>query len=129
MDLSGTAGRFVRTRVFKGFLVAGAVLAIVCTSILGSYYHQYSQIIDQRLNGHVFENTAKIYDSSGNLITNLSGKGRSKRRLVEFKDIPKVLIDAVTAGEDQKFFVHHGLDLKRIVGAFIWNVRENRRVQ
>src|SRR6266850_6961251 len=110
MDLSELAARYVRTRIFKRLVVAGAVLAIVWASILGLYYHRYSQIIDQRLNGHVFENPAKIYDGSGNLITNLSGEGRSKRRLVEFKEIPKVLIDAVTAGEDQKFFVHHGLD-------------------
>ena len=123
------AGRFVRTRIFKRFLVVGAVLAIVCASILGFYYHQYSQIIDQRLNGHVFENTAKIYDSSGNLITHLSGEGRSKRRLVEFKDIPRVLIDAVTAGEDKKFFQHHGLYVKRIVGAFVWNIREKKGLQ
>jgi len=123
------AGCFVQTRVFKGFLVAVGVLAIVCTSILGFYYHQYSQILDQRLNGHVFENTAKIYDSSGNLITNLSGEGRSKRRLVEFKDIPRVLIDAVTAGEDKKFFQHHGLDVKRIFGAFVWNIREKKGLQ
>src|SRR5438105_838111 len=129
MDLSGMAGWFVQTRVFKGFLVAVGVLAIVCTSILGFYYHQYSQILDQRLNGHVFENTAKIYDSSGNLITNLSGEGRSKRRLVEFKDIPRVLVDAVTAGEDQKFFQHHGLDVKRIFGAFVWNIRERKGLQ
>src|SRR5436190_12558365 len=123
------AGRFVRTRIFKRFLVVGAVLAIVCASILGFYYQQYSQIIDQRLNGHVFENTAKIYDSSGNLITHLSGEGRSKRRLVEFKDIPRVLIDAVTAGEDKKFFQHHGLYVKRIVGAFVWNMREKKGLQ
>jgi penicillin-binding protein 1B len=129
MDLSGMAGRFVRTRVFKGFLVAVAVLAVVCVSILGFYYHRYNEILDQRLNGHVFENTAKIYDSSGNLITNLSGEGRSKRRLVAFKDIPRVLIDAVTAGEDKKFFQHHGLDVKRIVGAFVWNIREKKGLQ
>jgi penicillin-binding protein 1B len=129
MDLSELAARYVRTPVFKRFVVAGAVLAIVWASILGFYYHRYSQVIDQRLNGHVFENTAKIYDGSGNLITNLSGEGRSKRRLVEFKEIPKVLIDAVTAGEDQKFFVHHGLDLKRIVGAFLWNIREKKGLQ
>src|SRR5262245_16572920 len=129
MDLFKLASRYARTRVFKRFVVTGAVLAIVCASILGVSYHRYSQIIDQRLNGHVFENTAKIYDGSGNLVTTLSGEGRSKRRLVEFKEIPKVLIDAVTAGEDQRFFVHHGLDLKRIVGAFLWNIREKKGLQ
>src|SRR5205809_6361085 len=129
MDISGLASRFVRTRIFKRLFVAGAALAIVWALVFSYYYHRYSRIIDQRLNGHVFENTAKIYDSSGNLITHLSGEGRSKRRLVEFKDIPRVLIDAVTAGEEKKFFQHHGLYVKRIVGAFVWNMREKKGLQ
>src|SRR5262245_18195947 len=129
MDFLRLSSRLVRTRVFKRLVVIGAVLAIVWASVFGYYYRRYSQMIDQRLSGHVFENTAKIYDRSGNLITTLSGEGRFKRRLVEFNDIPKVLIDAVTAGEDQRFFAHYGLDFKRIAGAFIWNVRENRRLQ
>jgi penicillin-binding protein 1B len=86
-------------------------------------------MIDQRLNGHVVENPAKLFDGSGNLLTTLSGDGRAKRRLVEFQDIPKVLRNAVTAGEDQKFFAHYGLDLKRIGAAFIWNLQENHRLQ
>jgi len=129
MQLSVLANRLVRTRAFKVVAVICAVLSIVLGSVVVSSYGRYSRIIDQRLNGHVFANPAKIYDGSGQLLTSLSGEGRAKRRVVEFHDIPKVLLDAVTAGEDQKFFVHHGLDLKRIVGAFIWNMRENRRLQ
>jgi len=62
----------------------------------------------------VFRHAAKIYAASPKLVTNLSDASRAKRRLVEFKDIPKVLVDAVTAGEDKSFFSHHGLDPIRI---------------
>src|SRR5204863_8963032 len=48
---------------------------------------------------------------------------------VEFKDIPKLLIDAVTSGEDQTFFTHHGVDPHRIAGAVIWDLDENHRLQ
>src|SRR5688572_19126412 len=129
MNLLSLAGRWARTPFFKWLSVASALFTIVCVCLFGYYYHRYSHIIDQRLNGPIFENTAKIYDQSGNLITNLSGQGRSKRRLVEFDGIPKVLIDAVTAGEDQKFFHHHGLDVKRIAGAFVSNIRGRNAVQ
>jgi penicillin-binding protein 1B len=129
MNLLSLAGRWARTPSFKWLSVASGAFTIVCVCIFGYYYHRYSHIIDQRLNGPIFENTAKIYDQSGKLITNLSGQGRSKRRLVEFHDIPKVLIDAVTAGEDQKFFHHHGLDVKRIAGAVVTNIREEKSVQ
>src|SRR5215471_14715348 len=117
MQLSELANRFLRAPVFKVLVSIYAVFYIVSGSVAIHYYHRYSRMIDDRLNGRLFENPAKIYDRSGKLLTSLSGEARAKRRLVEFKDIPKVLIDAVTAGEDQKFFVHHGLDLKRIVGA------------
>jgi len=129
MQLSRFARRCLRTRVFKVTAVLCAVASIVF-SLTGVYYYvRFSRIIDQRLNGHIFENPAKIYDGSGKLLTSLSGQGRAKRRVVVFDDMPKVLLDAVIAGEDQKFFVHHGVDLKRIIGAFIWNLRENRRLQ
>jgi penicillin-binding protein 1B len=129
MQLSVLASRLVRTRVFKILAVVSAVFSIVLGSVGVHYYARYSRMIDQRLNGHAFETPAKIYDGSGKLLTTLSGEGRAKRRVVEFENIPKVLLDAVTAGEDQKFFNHHGLDLKRIIGAFIWNLHENHRLQ
>src|SRR5688572_23156603 len=129
MNIPVLASRIFRTRAFKHFLIISTTLAVVLVFVAGHYYRVYSSMIDRRLNGQVFENTAKIHDRSGNLITSLSGEERAKRRLVEFHDIPKVLIDAVTAGEDQKFFQHHGLDLKRIAGALIWNLREKRGLQ
>src|SRR5688572_8095701 len=129
MRLIGLAKRFARTRHFKTLAVVCAVFCIVSGSVVVHYYYHYTGMIDRRLNGPVFEKTAKIYDNSGKLLTMLSGEARAKRRLVEFEDIPKPLVDAVTAGEDQKFFAHHGLDLKRIVGALIWNVREDRGLQ
>ena len=129
MQLVPLADRIRRTRAFKVAVVVCAVLCIVSGAFALRTYQRYSRMIDDRLNGHVFENTAKIYDSSGKLLTRLSGQTRAKRRLVEFNEIPKGLIDAVTAGEDQKFFAHYGVDLKRIGGAFIWNLRENRRLQ
>ena len=77
----------------------------------------------------MFQSTAKIYAASPKLVTNLSDASREKRRLVEFKDIPKVLVDAVTAGEDRSFFSHHGLDPKRIAGAFVSNLDDAHRLQ
>src|SRR5262245_25276172 len=129
MRLVPLADRVVRTRAFQVAVVICAVFCAVSGSFAVRTYHRYSRIIDQRFNGHIFENTAKIYDSSGKLLTRVSGKTRERRRLVEFNEIPKTLIDAVTAGEDQKFFGHYGLDLMRIGGAFISNLHENRRLQ
>ena len=97
----------VRKGVFKIFISVFVVFFIVSSAVVIHYYDQYARIIDLKLAGQVFQHTAKIYAASSILVTNLSGASRSKRRLVEFKDIPKVLVDAVTAGEDRSFFSHH----------------------
>lgn len=44
------------------------------------------------------------------------------RKNVSYDDIPQVMIDAVVAAEDSRFFEHNGFDLPRIVKAFIGNV-------
>lgn len=64
--------------------------------------------------------TSFIYDSEGNLITEF--KGSENRIYVELPDIPQNLINAVISVEDARFYEHHGVDLKRMVGAMVNNV-------
>ena len=51
-----------------------------------------------------------VYELEPELITNLFDKERSKRRLLAYEDIPDVLIKAVLAIEDHRFFDHAGFD-------------------
>src|ERR1700687_3719546 len=44
---------------------------------------------------------------------------RSKRQLVKYDDIPKVLVEAVTAIEDRRFFQHSGVNFLRL-GEAAW---------
>ena len=129
MRLSDLPGRLYRNPICKTCAIVCAVLCVVAISIGIFAYNRYSRLIDQKLDGHLFQDTAKIYDNGGNLVTSVSGEAREKRRLVEFQGIPKRLIDAVTAGEDQKFFGHYGVDPKRILGAFVWNLDRKHRLQ
>jgi penicillin-binding protein 1B len=76
------------------------------------------------------DNTARgQYQLEPQLITNVSGPNREKRRIVRFADIPKVLVDAVTSAEDKRFFQHAGFDPIRIVKAAYVDVREGRKEQ
>ena len=69
------------------------------------------------------------YQLEPQLITNLSGPAREKRRFVTFPGIPRILVDAVTSIEDKRFFQHNGLDPFRIVKAAYVDLREGRRAQ
>jgi penicillin-binding protein 1B len=63
------------------------------------------------------------------LITNLSGSSREKRRFVKFRDIPTILVQAVTSAEDKRFFQHSGFDPVRIVKVAYIDVRNGRKGQ
>lgn len=63
------------------------------------------------------------------VITTLFDQSRAKRRLVRYQDLPKVLVDAVLATEDHRFFSHHGVNFYRILGAAIADIRAEDRVQ
>lgn len=41
---------------------------------------------------------------------------------VSYNDIPQVMIDAVVAAEDSRFFEHNGFDVPRIVKALVGNI-------
>jgi penicillin-binding protein 1B len=54
------------------------------------------------------------------------GLAREQRELVRIDEVPRHLIDAVLAVEDQRFETHPGIDLKRILGAMWANIRAGR---
>ncbi len=59
--------------------------------------------------------TLSAYELEPQLITALSeDKGRTKRRLVTYKDIPPQLVQAIIAIEDRDFFQHGGINYLRI---------------
>ena len=55
-----------------------------------------------------------IYDKDGNQIAKL---GIEKRKKVEYEDLPQVLIDAIIATEDSRYYQHNGFDLPRFTKA------------
>jgi penicillin-binding protein 1B len=59
----------------------------------------------------------------------LHGPGGEDRRLVPLARVPRILIDAVLAAEDQRFYEHHGIDWVRVGGALFSNLRARRVVQ
>ena len=58
------------------------------------------------------------YELEPQLVTSLfDAEQRSKRQLVTYDNIPKILVEAVTAIEDRRFFQHSGVNFFRLVQA------------
>jgi penicillin-binding protein 1B len=70
------------------------------------------------------------YELEPQLVTALSNsEQRSKRRLVTFNEIPKVMVDAVLAIEDRRFFQHAGVNYYRLMEAALVDLRSGRHEQ
>ena len=63
------------------------------------------------------------------VITNLFDSSREKRRVVQFDDLPPVLVHAVMAAEDKRFFEHGALDIIRVFGAAFADVSRGEKAQ
>jgi penicillin-binding protein 1B len=100
-------------------------------------FHEEGAVI-QFANGKVtaIDQTGKdrrhlgTYELEPQLVTALfEGEDRSKRELVQFDGIPKVLVDAVLAIEDRRFFEHGGINFFRLLEAAAVDLREGRHGQ
>jgi penicillin-binding protein 1B len=197
-------------------LVAALVLVFAVVGLFAFFYVRYEKIIDRRMNGPIFSNTARIYarpetvrlgqtvtvreitaelrragytehgregesrfgtyrlvadgieinpgpdsyhrqetariqvaegqvvhiSASGvsddvsayelepRLVTALfSSQQRAKRQVVHFNEIPKVMVDAVLAIEDRRFFQHSGVNYFRVAQAAWVDLRSGGKSQ
>ncbi len=53
------------------------------------------------------------------LISSVTGRDRSKRKIVGYNDLPPHLVKAIVVTEDRSFFEHHGVNLRGILRALV----------
>ena len=66
-----------------------------------------------------FTQMSELYDADGNLITKMGNENRTE---ITYDELPEVLIDAIIATEDSKFFQHNGFDLARFTKASFYQL-------
>lgn len=70
------------------------------------------------------------YELEPQLITGLfDAKRRSKRRLLTYEEIPKVVVDAIVSIEDRRFFEHNGINYVRLVEGVLAPLMGHHRMQ
>jgi len=99
-----------------------------------SYHSQESAVI--RIRGGKVESISSqsgdlaAYELEPQMITSLfDAEQRSKRQLVTYEQIPKLMVDAVLAIEDRRFFQHGGVNFIRLAEATWVDVTHQRHEQ
>ena len=95
-------------------LLAAAVLAFVLVFDVA----HWQRLDPQRL--HALAQTT-LYDRNGELISEL--RGTENRTVVSLSEVPLRTQQAFLAAEDLRFYSHRGIDLYRIFGALVSNIR------
>jgi penicillin-binding protein 1A len=69
---------------------------------------------------------SKVYDRNGKMIGEFF---RERRQLVDYKNIPKDVVNAFLAAEDDSFFKHSGINYLAILRAQLANIKAGQTVQ
>ena len=98
-------------RLLTFILILGIIGVLSVTAFIGYVVITAPEFDESAL---VVKDQTVVYDVSGNIITTL---GVEKRESVSYDELPQVLIDAIIATEDSRFFQHNGVDLLRFIKA------------
>lgn len=86
----------------------------------------FKSIIDEApefdVDNLIMSEASIILDKDGNEIDKT---GNQKREIISYDELPEVLIDAIVATEDSRFFQHNGFDLPRFLKAGLGQVAGN----
>ncbi|MFC4621902.1 penicillin-binding protein 1A [Comamonas nitrativorans] len=101
-----------------GLAVAGAIAgALVLAIALSRAYPNLPDI--SALVDYQPKLPLRVYSAEGTLIGEF---GEERRTLTPIREIPKVMVDAVLAIEDTRFFEHNGVDYKGMLRAALANL-------
>jgi len=105
-----------------GFAIVGAVcIAGLVVALASPKLPQVSELVD-----YTPKLPLRIMTADGILIGEF---GEEKRKVVEYKNTPKILVDAILAAEDDKFFEHRGIDVTGMVRSVINNILKGAKAQ
>ncbi|MFV0249683.1 MAG: transglycosylase domain-containing protein [Bacilli bacterium] len=110
----------LKKRIFQGLLILILLLCIAAVGVVVafcSYIVKNAPKFDPDL---LYKQEASIlYFSNGEIMTKLGTENREK---ISYDEIPEVLLNAIIATEDSRFYQHNGFDLARFLKASLQQV-------
>lgn len=115
-------------KFLKLFFFLGLLLLLVSAFAIVTIFNKYGKDLPnyQQLKDYTPMVTTRIYDTEGSLITEYS---KEKRIFIPIEMIPKDLINAFLAAEDDNFYNHKGIDPLAIIRSIINNTISKYRGQ
>ena len=108
---------------FTGILKTVILFCFVASLFLGASfgYGLFRGVLDSAPDIHKIHvgptsYATKIYDKKGNLMSTLVAEGSNRER-VSYEELPKDMINAFVAIEDERFWRHNGIDFRSILRA------------
>ena len=98
------------------------LVALGIFAVFGFFLYIVSSTGEFDPNALANQDQTVIYDSKDNVIAKL---GIEKRESVKYEQLPQVLIDAIIATEDSRFFEHNGVDGARFLKASLGQLTGN----
>lgn len=116
----GTLGRLTIALVMLGVGAVGALFAVIGLALAVAYPNlpDVDNLIDYKPNLPM-----RVFSADGKLLGEF---GEERRNLVPISEIPPVMINAVLAIEDARFFEHNGVDYRGMVRAGLANLGRAR---
>lgn len=112
------------------FVLVGGIVAVTLGAMLGISMVEVAKSSPQVNPENIvlsLDQNSTIYDRDGNLMESIAYE--EYREIVKYEDIPKGLINATLALEDERFFNHEGVDLRSIGRSIRDNLRAGDIVQ
>lgn len=114
--------RVIRICVKLIMLLLSFMMFVTSITIVALLY-----LRSQPLPPYQIQETTTIYAEDGQIL-DMIHQGQN-RTYVPSEQMPLHLLQATIAVEDQRFFQHVGLDLKRIVGAIVINLKKGEKAE
>ena len=114
-------------RVLRGIKKLTILLFVLAFILSSSILLLILYLQAQPLPNTTISQTSFIYSSTGEVIDDLHAGER--REYVALNKVSESLVNATIAIEDRKFYQHMGIDLVRIGGAAIQNIKYQAKVQ
>lgn len=107
-------------KVLKFFIIFIFILMLLGGIAVSAYTYNIiskAEAIDPKNIYEELDKNSYIYDSKGKIISTLYYE--EDRNIIKIDEMPEDLIHAFIAIEDKTFYQHHGINVKRTIGAIV----------